>query len=72
MKPLTDSEREQVAEILSRRANEVAGFREDHRETPHKPERQGIPASVDFALELEVKRLRSLADKVRPERPDDE
>lgn len=56
---LTKKEREQVAEILKRRANEIAGYQSDLRN------KQDL-ASVDFALEREIKRLRNLADKVNP------
>lgn len=56
---LSRSEREQIATILSRRANEIAMFRDNNR--PDK-----VPASVDYGLELELTRLRRLADKVSP------
>ena len=56
---LTKKECEQVAEILKRRANEIAGYQSDLRN------KQDL-ASVDFALEREIKRLRNLADKVNP------
>lgn len=59
MTELTKKEREQVAEILKRRANEIAGYQYDLRN------KQDL-ASVDFALEREIKRLRNLADKVNP------
>lgn len=61
---LTDQEREQVAEILNRRANEIAGYAQDHRENPLYPERKGLPGSVDLALSLEITRLRRLANKI--------
>lgn len=59
---LSRSEREQIATILSRRANEIAMFRSNN--TPDK-----VPASVDYGLELEITRLRRLADKVNPPDP---
>jgi hypothetical protein len=59
---LTHSEREQIATILSRRANEIAGYSGDNRDK--------MPASVEYGLELEMKRLRRLADKVRPLQPE--
>lgn len=62
---LTKKEREQVAEILKRRANEIAGYQSDLRI------KQDL-ASVDFALEREIKRLRNLADKVNPPDTDDD
>lgn len=57
MGDLTLNERKQIEEIRKRRANEIAGFQSDLRD------KQDI-ASVYFALELEIKRLRRLADKV--------
>jgi hypothetical protein len=65
MTELTKKEREQVAEILKRRANEIAGYQSDLRN------KQDL-ASVDFALEREIKRLRNLADKVNPPDTDDD
>lgn len=62
---LTKKEREQVAEILKRRANEIAGYQSDLRN------KQDL-ASDDFALEREIKRLRNLADKVNPPDTDDD
>lgn len=59
---LTLSEREQIATILSRRANEIAGYSGDNRDR--------MPASVEYGLEIEMKRLRRLADKVRPPQPE--
>ena len=55
---LSVSECEQVADILSRRANEIAQHYDKHRST--------LPASVDHALDREIVRLRKLADKLRP------
>ena len=57
---LTDSERAQIAEILNRRANEIAGFAGDYR---NKAEHYG---SVELALTREMDRLRRLSDKVAP------
>lgn len=60
---LTKHEREQIATILTRRANEVSGFKMDlHRSKDL--------ASVDYALELEISRLRRLADRVNPAEPE--
>ena len=68
---LTDSEREQIATILTRRANEIAGYSSDHRECIHNKGKDGImPASVEYALELEMRRLRMLADRVNPPKPE--
>lgn len=63
---LTKSERKQIAEILSRRANEIAGFSDDYR---RKPEHHG---SVELALSREIERLRGLAGKVNPPEPPEE
>jgi hypothetical protein len=60
---LTDSERDQIATILTRRANEVAGFKNNYKEAL---------ASVDYACELEIKHLRKLADKVNPPKPEED
>lgn len=62
---LTQSEKEQIAEILNRRANEIAGFSADYqREGNHY-------GSVELALTREINRLRRLADKVNPQNLDD-
>lgn len=66
---LTNAQREQIATILERRANEIAGYSGDHKEDPIRPERKGMPASVEYALELEIKRLRKLAALVKPPPP---
>lgn len=57
---LTNMERAQIGEILSRRANEIAGFSDEYR---NKPEHFG---SVELALSREIARLRRLADRVNP------
>jgi len=62
---LTDSERKQVATILGRRANEIAGYKDDAR-------KDGLPASVDYALTLEIERLRRLEEKIKPVEPQSE
>lgn len=62
---LTKREREQIATILRRRANEVAGFKMEMQ-------RGKDLASVDYALELEINRLRRLADRVSPAEPVDD
>lgn len=63
---LTKREREQISEILSRRANEIAGFSSDYRKDGNHF------GSVELALSREVDRLRRLADRVNPPEPDDE
>ena len=70
---LSESERAQLTEILTRRSNEIASFRSDLKERIQteagKPIRLGeFPGSVELALDREITRLRSLADKVRPPR----
>lgn len=63
---LTKSEKEQIAEILTRRANEIAVFSSDYqRDGKHY-------GSVELALSREVDRLRRLAEKVNPQNLDDE
>lgn len=57
---LSRSEQEQIAEILKRRANEIAGFSDEYRK---KGDHYG---SVELALTREISRLRRLADRVCP------
>ena len=63
---LTKSEKAQIAELLSRRANEIAGFLNDYRKDA------GHYGSVELALTREIERLRRLADRVSPPEPEDE
>ena len=65
MTDLTKSERVQIATILKRRANEIAGFKMDMAKGKDL-------ASVDYAMELEIERLRRLADRVDPAEPEAE
>ena len=58
---LTPSERAQIAEILTRRANEIAGFSAEYRSDPKHY------GSVEFALTREIQRLRRLAERVNPQ-----
>ena len=63
---LTKSERSQIAEILDRRANEIAGFNGAYvSDDKHF-------GSVAFALTREIERLRRLADRVNPTEPDND
>ena len=62
---LTNSEREQIAEILTRRANDVASFKSDVKHWTGDTFKE-FPGSVEMALTREINRLRKLADKVRP------
>jgi len=57
---LSPFERAQVAEILDRRANEIAGFSDEYRKDPKHH------GSVELALTREIARLRRLADRVNP------
>jgi regulator of replication initiation timing len=59
---LTRTERDQIATILKRRANEIATFKGNLKDI----------ASVDYALELEIERLRRLASRVNPEEEEEE
>jgi hypothetical protein len=66
MSALTKKERSDIAEILERRANEIAGFSDDYR---RKPDHYG---SVELALSREINRLRTLAERVSPADPENE
>lgn len=63
---LTFKEREQIAEILSRRANEIASFSDQYRRDDKHH------GSVELALTREIDRLRRLADAVNPPTPEDD
>lgn len=65
MHALTKTEREQIAEILERRANDIAS----HMRTVIK---DGEPASVEFAMTREISRLRRLASRVNPPEPEED
>ena len=75
---LSNSQRNQIAEILKRRANEIAGYKTAHScETyPSRIDpKDQMPASVEFGLDREIKRLRDLAGLLevqRPAHPDDD
>lgn len=63
---LTKTEREQIAEILKRRANEIAGYNGEYvRDDKHY-------GSVSLALSRETERLRRLAERVCPPEPEDD
>jgi hypothetical protein len=66
MSELTHKERTQIGEILTRRANEIAGFYDEYRK---KPDHFG---SVELALGREIDRLRTLAKRVNPPAPDND
>jgi hypothetical protein len=63
---LTKAERQQIGEILKRRAQEIGGFANDYR---NDPKHYG---SVELALSREIDRLRRLADRVNPAEPEQE
>lgn len=63
---LSQSDSKQIAEILTRRANEIAGFCGEYR---NDPKHYG---SVELALTREIDRLRRLADKVYQQDGEDE
>lgn len=58
---LTPSQREQISEILLRRANEIAAFSGDYQRG-----NKDHLGSVELALTREIQRLRSLAECVNP------
>jgi hypothetical protein len=61
MKPkLTTEDREDISEILQRRANEVGSFLDKYRSN------EDHFGSVELALSREIARLRKLSDKVQP------
>lgn len=66
MKVLSPNDCEQVADILKRRANEVASYSDQNRDK--------MPGSVVMALSREIQRLRALQAKIEPpkETPEDE
>lgn len=66
MTDLTKSERNQIGEILRRRANEIAGFSDSYR---RQAEHYG---SVELAHSREITRLRRLAARVDPPEPEDD
>ena len=61
---LTRAERKQIAEILTRRANEIAGFSDTYRNDPKHF------GSVELALTREIERLRHLADLIEDDEPE--
>lgn len=63
---LTQNERKQIAEILDRRANEIAGFSGGYKKDGNHY------GSVELALTREIDRLRRLADRVCPPEPEDD
>lgn len=66
MTELTNSEREQIVEILGRRANEIANFSGEYRQDKNHF------GSVEMALSREINRLRRLANRVNPPELEDD
>lgn len=65
MNILSRQEQEQIAEILARRANEIAAFNGEYTSNPTHF------GSVSLALSREILRLRHLADRVCPPEQED-
>lgn len=63
---ITPAERKQIAEILSRRANEIASYSDEYRKNP------AHYGSVELALSREIDRLRFLEGRVNPTEANDE
>jgi hypothetical protein len=68
---LSDSERRQIAEILDRRANDVASFKYDTEKKLGQP-LGDYRGSVEMAMTREVTRLRRLAEKINPPAAEDD
>lgn len=64
-KELTQREKSEIAEILSRRANELASFKSDLEEHA-KMKFNSFPGSAELAISREIKRLRGFVDKLVP------
>lgn len=62
---LTRDEIHEIADILHRRANEVAKFSDDYRADPKHF------GAVELALTREINRLRMLAERVEEQEPTD-
>ena len=63
---LTKKERNQIGEILRRRANEIAGFAGSYQNDPKHF------GSVELAMTREMERLRRLAERADPPEPEEE
>lgn len=62
---LTINDRKQIAQILARRAQEIASFKDEYtRQAAHH-------GSVELALTREIERLRRLAHRVDPPEPEE-
>lgn len=58
---INKEDRHAAAVILSRRANEIVFFMDEHRKT------NSLPPSIEYGLRLEMKRLRDVAGRIYPE-----
>ena len=67
MNTLTEDECEQIAEILERRANDVATFQDDIEKRLKEP-LVDYRGPVEMAIKREVSRLRKLAAKITPKK----
>ena len=65
---LTQLEVEEILEILKRRANDVASFKDDVKTWTGGTFKE-FPGSVEMALSREVNRLRELARKLKEANP---
>ncbi len=77
MTKLTNSELDQISEVLSRRANELATFEGDlqkafARLTSGQSLLFNLPGSVDLAISREISRLRALDGKLSGLKTEDE
>lgn len=69
---LTITERNAIVEILTRRSNEIAGFKYELEKKTGTTKFDELPGSVELALSREIRRLRNIADKVRVPAPIEE
>lgn len=67
-KGLSPQDADAIAEILCRRANEIASYKEAHHRPMANPPRE-LPGSVELALSREIDRLRDLETKVEELNP---
>lgn len=71
--PLSDSDCKQIADILERRANDIASFQSAvKRHMPPSVAEYDFPGSVEMALTREIQRLRRLAHKINPVTQEDD
>lgn len=67
---ITPADGRQIAELLKRRADDIATFKYDLEKTTGQ-KLNSFPGSVELALSREITRLRMLADKVSPPTPEE-